>query len=109
MEWTESTPTFFFEEAKASPKKFMALLLDDLKEKRRKFRREMQIVFQDPYSSLNPRLRVRSIVREGIVTHRLARGKEVEERVKEILEDVGIPSAYIYRFPMSSPVVKGRE
>lgn len=89
----------FFEEAKASPKKFMALLLDDLKEKRRKFRREMQIVFQDPYSSLNPRLRVRSIVREGIVTHRLARGKEVEERVKEILEDVGIPSAYIYRFP----------
>ncbi|MCD6550824.1 ABC transporter ATP-binding protein [Thermotoga sp.] len=89
----------FFEEAKASPKKFMFILLNDLKEKRKKFRREMQIVFQDPYSSLNPRLRVRSIVREGIVTHKLARGEEVEERVKEILEDVGIPSAYIYRFP----------
>jgi peptide/nickel transport system ATP-binding protein len=59
----------------------------------------MQIVFQDPYSSLNPRLRVKSIVGEGIVTHRIAKGKEVEKRIKEILEDVGIPSAYVYRFP----------
>lgn len=59
----------------------------------------MQIVFQDPYSSLNPRLRVKSIVGEGIVTHRIARGEEVEKRIKEILEDVGIPSAYVYRFP----------
>jgi peptide/nickel transport system ATP-binding protein len=89
----------FFEEAKGSPKKFMSILLDDLPEKRKKFRREMQIVFQDPYSSLNPRLRVKSIVGEGIVTHRIARGEEVEKRIKEILEDVGIPSAYVYRFP----------
>jgi len=44
-------------------------------------------------------LRVKSIVGEGIVTHRIARGEEVEKRIKEILEDVGIPSAYVYRFP----------
>lgn len=58
----------------------------------------MQIVFQDPYSSLNPRLRVKSIVGEGIVTHRIARGRSRETNQRN-LEDVGIPSAYVYRFP----------
>ncbi|PLV59221.1 ABC transporter ATP-binding protein [Thermotoga sp. KOL6] len=89
----------FFEEAKGSPQKFISLLLTGLEEKRKKFRREMQIVFQDPYSSLNPRMRIRSIVGEGIGVHRIASGKEALERVKKILEDVGIPSAYMYRFP----------
>jgi len=42
----------------------------------RALRRQMQLVFQDPYSSLNPRMRVRAIVGEGIEIHRLARGRE---------------------------------
>lgn len=89
----------FFKEAKKSPRKFISILLDDLEEKRKKFRKEMQIIFQDPYSSLNPRLRVKSIVGEGIVVHKIASGREALEKVKTILEDVGIPANYMYRFP----------
>ena len=50
----------------------------------------MQLVFQDPYASLNPRMRVRAIVGEGIEIHRLARGKEKEDRIAELLEMVGM-------------------
>lgn len=89
----------FFREAKKSPRKFISILLGDLEEKRKNFRKEMQIIFQDPYSSLNPRLRVKSIVGEGIVVHKIASGREVLEKVKTILEDVGIPANYMYRFP----------
>ena len=56
----------------------------------RALRREMQIVFQDPYASLNPRMRVRSIVGEGIEIHRLARGAEKEARIVELLAMVGM-------------------
>ncbi len=61
----------------------------------RAMRREMQIIFQDPYSSLNPRMRVGSIVAEGIEVHRLARGPEKRRRVEELLGKVGLrPEAY---------------
>jgi len=90
----------FFREAKGSTAKFLSTLLSNIDEKRKKFRRDLQIVFQDPYSSLNPRLRIKTIVGEGPVTHKLVKGeKEAIERVKSVLEDVGISGDYIYRFP----------
>jgi oligopeptide/dipeptide ABC transporter ATP-binding protein len=58
-------------------------------------RREMQIVFQDPYGSLNPRMRVGTIVGEGLEIHRLASGDRKKRRVLELLERVGLrPDAY---------------
>ena len=56
----------------------------------RALRRRMQLVFQDPYSSLNPRMRVRAIVGEGIEIHRLARGREKEDRIVKLLARVGM-------------------
>ncbi|MFO0553568.1 MAG: oligopeptide/dipeptide ABC transporter ATP-binding protein [Polyangiaceae bacterium] len=65
----------------------------------RKLRRRMQIVFQDPYTSLNPRLVVRDIVGEGIELFKLARGAEVEERVGRALERVGLEPDAMSRYP----------
>jgi len=65
----------------------------------RSFRRRMQIVFQDPFSSLNPRRTVGSIIAQPIEVHRLAQGREVEERVRHILERVGLNPAYANRYP----------
>ncbi len=65
----------------------------------RGLRREMQLVFQDPYASLNPRMRVRSIVGEGIEIHRLARGAEKERRIAELLELVGLDAEVMNRYP----------
>ncbi len=61
----------------------------------RQKRREMQIIFQDPYGSLNPRMRVGKIVGEGLEIHKLANGSEKKRRVLELLERVGLrPDAY---------------
>ena len=65
----------------------------------RPFRREMQIVLQDPQSSLDPRLTVRSIISEPIRVHGLAEGKKLKERVDELLELVGLRPAHGTRFP----------
>jgi oligopeptide/dipeptide ABC transporter ATP-binding protein len=62
-------------------------------------RREMQIMFQDPYGSLNPRMTVRDIVGEGLTVHRVARGRQRSRRVDEILEQVGLSARYAERFP----------
>lgn len=62
-------------------------------------RREMQIIFQDPYSSLNPRMTVGDIIGEPLVVHRLARGKVLRDRVAELLEAVGLKSAHMRRYP----------
>lgn len=78
---------------------FYSKLLDNITEKRRDFRRTMQIVFQDPYSSLNPRIRVKTIVSEGPVLHGLIEKSEVVDKVKEVLEEVGIHGEHMYRFP----------
>jgi ABC-type glutathione transport system ATPase component len=56
----------------------------------RRLRRRMQIVFQDPFSSLNPRMTVDAIVREGLTIHKLAEGAEADKRVKQLLEEVGL-------------------
>ncbi|CAN5856342.1 hypothetical protein BH23ACT5_BH23ACT5_00610 [soil metagenome] len=65
----------------------------------RPFRREMQIVLQDPYSSLDPRLTVRAIIAEPIRVHRMAEGKALRERVDELLELVGLSPEHGSRFP----------
>jgi peptide/nickel transport system ATP-binding protein len=74
-------------------------LLTDLKEKRKFFRKDAQIIFQDPYSSLNPRMRIKNIIGEGIKTHGIAKGKEVNEIVADLLDKVGLSPEYIYRYP----------
>jgi oligopeptide/dipeptide ABC transporter ATP-binding protein len=65
----------------------------------RALRREMQIVFQDPYSSLNPRMTIRGIVQEGLTVHRLGTRAEQAERVREVLEKVGLDPSYMNRYP----------
>jgi ABC-type oligopeptide transport system ATPase subunit len=62
-------------------------------------RQHAQIVFQDPYSSLNPRMTVRDIVGEPLVIHRLARGAELDDRVAEILGRVGLKPEHRSRYP----------
>jgi oligopeptide/dipeptide ABC transporter ATP-binding protein len=65
----------------------------------RKLRRSMQIVFQDPYSSLNPRLRVLDLVGEALEVHGLSRGAETERRVAGLLAKVGLSPGAINRYP----------
>ncbi len=59
----------------------------------------MQLIFQDPYGSLNPRMDVKSIVSEGLVFHRLKTNRTVEERVVELLEMVGLHPQDMKRYP----------
>ena len=65
----------------------------------RRMRRRMQIIFQDPFGSLDPRMTVGAIVAEPIETHRLARGRAKEERVRELLTLVGLDPAFTSRYP----------
>ena len=64
-----------------------------------KLRRDMQIVFQDPYASLNPRMRVRSIVGEALTIHNVGTEAERKTRVAELLEIVGLNSEHAERYP----------
>jgi oligopeptide transport system ATP-binding protein len=65
----------------------------------RTLRRSMQIVFQDPYSSLNPRLRVFDLIGEALEVHGLARGPELEKRVAGLLRRVGLSPSWLNRYP----------
>jgi oligopeptide transport system ATP-binding protein len=65
----------------------------------RKLRRSMQMIFQDPYASLNPRMTVGEIVGEGLYVHQLSQGKEIQEKVDAMLERVGLDPAYANRYP----------
>jgi len=69
------------------------------KEELRLLRRDMQIIFQDPYSSLNPRMTVGDIIGEPLEIHNLARGKEKLRRVQELLEIVGLAPYHANRYP----------
>lgn len=62
-------------------------------------RRDMQIIFQDPYSSLNPRMTVGSIVGEPLLVHRMARGEERRKRVRDVLAAVGLTPEQMKRYP----------
>jgi oligopeptide/dipeptide ABC transporter ATP-binding protein len=73
--------------AKATPRQMHAL------------RRDMQIIFQDPYSSLNPRMTVGAIVGEPLLVHNLARGSAREDRVLEVLTAVGLKAEHMKRYP----------
>ncbi len=74
-------------------------LLDLNREDLRRLRPHMQFIFQDPYESLNPRMKVGEIVGEGMEVHRIARGKEKAERVSEILKKVGLHPGDAMRYP----------
>ena len=65
----------------------------------RALRREMQIIFQDPVSSLNPRMTVGAIIREGLTIHELAEGAAAVARVRQLLEEVGLRAEYSNRYP----------
>ncbi|EGW38107.1 ABC transporter ATP-binding protein [Desulfosporosinus sp. OT] len=65
----------------------------------KQFNRDMQMVFQDPYASLNPRMTVGDIIAEGIDIHRLSSGVKRRERVSELLQTVGLPEEHASRFP----------
>ncbi|HEY8369858.1 MAG TPA: dipeptide ABC transporter ATP-binding protein [Thermodesulfobacteriota bacterium] len=65
----------------------------------RALRRRMQIIFQDPYASLNPRMTVGSIVEEGLKIHKLGTPKERKEKVAHILEKVGLRPEHMRRYP----------
>lgn len=65
----------------------------------REFRRSAHMVFQDPYSSLNPRMTVREIVGEPLICSGGVRGEELEERVMKLLEQVGLNREYLHRYP----------
>ncbi len=65
----------------------------------RKMRRRMQIVFQDPYGSLNPRMTVGAAIREGLIVHRLAEGAAAQKRVAQLLDEVGLRAEYGNRYP----------
>ncbi|WP_223068221.1 ABC transporter ATP-binding protein [Paenibacillus caui] len=68
-------------------------------EEMRKRRKEMQIVFQDPFSSLDPRQNVKRILEEPLKVHGIGSGKERRERIERLMEIVGLPAAHLQRYP----------
>ena len=69
------------------------------KDDMREMRRSMQIIFQDPYASLNPRMRIGEIIGEGLEIHNIAKGNEKRERVMEMLTRVGLHTNHYDRYP----------
>lgn len=69
------------------------------REEMRELRKDMQIIFQDPYASLNPRMTVGDIIGEPMEIHRMARGREKDKRVRELLEVVGLSPFHARRYP----------
>ncbi|MGE5380539.1 MAG: ABC transporter ATP-binding protein [Methylocystaceae bacterium] len=65
----------------------------------RPLRKDIQIIFQDPYSSLNPRMKISDIIAEPLKVHKLASGAEMDKRVKELLDYVGLASYMASRYP----------
>src|SRR5213595_3580983 len=65
----------------------------------RKLRRRIQVIFQDPFSSLNPRMTVGAIVREGLTIHKIAEGAAADARVRQLLDEVGLRPEYMSRYP----------
>jgi len=74
-------------------------LLSNLNEKRRTFRKNAQVIFQDPYSSLNPRMRVLDIIGEGMKVNKMGTSSEIRDRVANLMETVGLSKDYVYRYP----------
>lgn len=74
-------------------------LLELKKDRMQKMRRNMQMVFQDPHSSLDPRMNVKRIVSEPLQIHGVSQGRELRERIMELLEKVGLSPDHADRFP----------
>ena len=74
-------------------------LTDRSAEEQRKLRRRMQIVFQDPFGSLNPRLPIGDQIEEGLVAHAIGTASERKDRMHAALEIVGLPQEYAVRYP----------
>ncbi len=72
-----------------------ALTPDEMKP----YRRHVQMVFQDPFASLNPRMTVREILAEPLIVNKVAKGAELEGRVRELIEMVGLKVQYLKRYP----------
>ena len=68
-------------------------------ERLRQMRRRMQMIFQDPYASLNPRMTVGDIIGEPLLVHNISKGKERRERVQELLKVVGLNPYFVNRYP----------
>jgi oligopeptide/dipeptide ABC transporter ATP-binding protein len=91
-----------FRSKKLAPSGEEAVEIDVAKVSRKELkalRREMQIIFQDPYSSLNPRMTVGAIVGEPLLVHGMAKGAEREDRVKALLAAVGLKPDHMKRYP----------
>ena len=69
------------------------------KKQLRDVRREIRMVFQDPHSSLNPRITVRDVIGEPLRVHGIARGKALDKRVRELMEMVGLDPSHMRRYP----------
>src|ERR1700682_3673073 len=65
----------------------------------RPYRRQLQVVFQDPYSSLNPRLKIRDIIREPLKNYGVAQGRALDDRVEMLAGKVGLRSEALSRYP----------
>ncbi|GIP33429.1 ABC transporter ATP-binding protein [Paenibacillus sp. J2TS4] len=65
----------------------------------RRKRKDIQMIFQDPYSSLNPRMKIFDIIAEPLRTHRVAEGERLKEEVYKIMDAVGLSPDYAYRYP----------
>lgn len=76
-------------------KSILKLNADALRQKRK----EMQIIFQDPFASLNPRMKVMDIISEPLLTHKLISTKDKREKVGELMEMVGLQKDYMMRYP----------
>ena len=75
-------------------------ILNSNKEQLRKLRREMQIIFQDPFASLNPRMTVSEIIGEPLIIHGIAKNKaEISKRVKELMDTVGLSQRLLNTYP----------
>ena len=89
----------YFKEFNEDRNAFVRSMLSSREEKRKAFRRNAQIIFQDPFSSLNPRMRVRNIIGEGARIHGLATGSDVLDKVADIMTKVGLSKDHMSRFP----------
>jgi len=69
------------------------------KDELKPYRRYMQMIFQNPYTSLNPRMKVKEIIGEPLLVNGIAKGKELEDRVAELLKAVGLRPEYMIRYP----------
>ncbi len=65
----------------------------------KELRREMRMIFQDPFSSLNPRFTVKDVIGEPLIIHNVARGRELEDRVAQLMRSVGLNPDYMSRYP----------